>query len=100
MDKQLHPRADWGIKVADDDAGNLQSVFLKRLYLLRMCIFLFILFNTSLTIIYRYHDHLNHDFTVFGIVISFELEFFFTFLFSTRKRLIRFLFARCLVEWL
>ena len=36
------------IKAADDDAGNLQPVFLKRLYLLHICIFSFFLFNTSL----------------------------------------------------
>ena len=39
------------IKAADDDAGNLQPVFLKRLYLLHICIFSFFLFNTSLTTI-------------------------------------------------
>ena len=39
------------LKAADDDAGNLQPVFLKRLYLLRICIFSFFLFNTSLTTI-------------------------------------------------
>ena len=39
------------IKAADDDAGNLQPVFLKRLYLLQICIFSFFLFNTSLTTI-------------------------------------------------
>ena len=38
-------------KAADDDAGNLQPVFLKRLYLLHICIFSFFLFNTSLTTI-------------------------------------------------
>ena len=39
------------LKAADDDAGNLQPVFLKRLYLLHICIFSFFLFNTSLTTI-------------------------------------------------
>ena len=39
------------LKAADDDAGNLQSVFLKRLYLFHICIFSFFLFNTILTII-------------------------------------------------
>ena len=38
-------------KAADDDAGNLQPVFLKRLYLFHICIFSFFLFNTSLTTI-------------------------------------------------
>ena len=39
------------VKAADDDAGKLQSVFLKRLYLLHICIFSFFLFNASLTTI-------------------------------------------------
>ena len=38
-------------KATDDDAGNLQPVFLKRLYPLHICIFSFFLFNTSLTTI-------------------------------------------------
>ena len=42
------------VKAADDDAGKLQSVFLKRLYLLHICIFSFFLFNASLTTIQRY----------------------------------------------
>ena len=41
-------RPQW-VKAADDDAGKLQSVFLKRLYLLHICIFSFFLFNASLT---------------------------------------------------
>ena len=40
-----------GIKAADDDAGKLQPVFLKRLYLLHICIFSFFLFTASLTTI-------------------------------------------------
>ena len=40
-----------GLKAADDDAGKLQPVFLKRLYLLHICIFSFFLFNASLTTI-------------------------------------------------
>ena len=39
------------VKAADDDAGKLQPVFLKRLYLLHICIFSFFLFNASLTTI-------------------------------------------------
>ena len=39
------------IKAADDDAGKLQPVFLKGLYLLHICIFSFFLFNASLTTI-------------------------------------------------
>ena len=39
------------LKAADDDAGKLQPVFLKRLYLLHICIFSFFLFNASLTTI-------------------------------------------------
>ena len=39
------------LNAADDDAGNMQPVFLKRLYLLHICIFSFFLFNTSLTTI-------------------------------------------------
>ena len=39
------------IKAADDDAGKLLPVFLKRLYLLHICIFSFFLFNASLTTI-------------------------------------------------
>ena len=39
------------LKAADDDAGKLQPVFLKRLYLLHICIFSFVLFNASLTTI-------------------------------------------------
>ena len=41
----------YAFKAADDDAGNRQPVFLKRLYLLHICIFSFFLFNTSLTTI-------------------------------------------------
>ena len=44
-------RANGVVKAADDDAGKLQSVFLKRLYLLHICIFSFFLFNESLTTI-------------------------------------------------
>ena len=44
-------RRDQWVKAADDDAGKLQSVFLKRLYLLHICIFSFFLFNASLTTI-------------------------------------------------
>ena len=39
------------VKAADDDAGKPQPVFLKRLYLLHICIFSFFLFNASLTTI-------------------------------------------------
>ena len=39
------------IKAADDDAGKLRPVFLKRLYLLHICIFSFFLFNAGLTTI-------------------------------------------------
>ena len=39
------------VKAADDDAGKLQPVFLKRLYLLHICIFSFFLFTASLTTI-------------------------------------------------
>ena len=39
------------VKAADDNAGKLQPVFLKRLYLLHICIFSFLLFNASLTTI-------------------------------------------------
>ena len=39
------------LKAADDDAGKLQPVFLKRLYLLHICIFSFFLFTASLTTI-------------------------------------------------
>ena len=42
------------IKAADDDAGKLQPVFLKRLYLLHICIFSFFRFTASLTTIWRY----------------------------------------------
>ena len=38
-------------KAADDDAGKLQPVFLKRLYLLHICIFSFFLFTASLSTI-------------------------------------------------
>ena len=38
-------------KAADDDAGKLQPVFLKRLYLLHICIFSLFLFTASLTTI-------------------------------------------------
>ena len=34
-------------KATDDDAGNLQPVFLERLYLLQICIFSFIFFSTQ-----------------------------------------------------
>ena len=39
------------VNLADDDAGNLQPVFFKRLHLLHICISSFFLFNTSLTTI-------------------------------------------------
>ena len=48
MTKELHSYCPF--KAADDD-GNLQPVFLKRLYLLHICIFYFFIFNTSLTTI-------------------------------------------------
>ena len=35
------------VKAADDDAGKLQPVFLKRLYLLHICIFSFFFFSTQ-----------------------------------------------------
>ena len=48
---QRRDEFDIFFKAADDDAGKLQSVFLKRLYLLHICIFSFFLFNASLTTI-------------------------------------------------
>ena len=45
-----HKSQIW-LKAADDDAGKLQPLFLKRLYLLHICIFSFFLFNASLTTI-------------------------------------------------
>ena len=47
----LETRRYLQFKAADDDAGYLQPVFFKMLYLLHICIFSFFLFNTSLTTI-------------------------------------------------
>ena len=41
------------LKAADDDAGKLQPVFLKRLYLLHICIFSFFSFHR------KFNNHLK-----------------------------------------
>ena len=85
----------FNIKAADDDPGKLLPVFLKRLYLLHICIFSFFSFQR------QFNNHLKILTTTIWSTISrfyhcyFILRWnvlFFTFLFSTRKRLIRFHF--------
>ena len=96
------------LKAADDDAGNLQSVFLKRLYLLHISIFSFFSFqhkfNNHLKKKNTDYDHLNHDFTVWELLFHFDVEcsFFHISVFNsqTANPISFFLFARCLVEWL
>ena len=100
--KSQRPYRNWvgecfdnNFKAADDDAGKLQPVFLKRLYLLHICIFSFFSFQR------KFNNHLKILTTTIWSTISrfYQLLFhfevkcsFFTFLFSTRKRLIRFHF--------
>ena len=83
-----------------------RQCFLKRLYQLHIWYIFIFFISTQVEQSSKDtdYDHLNHNFTALAMSFHFEVEgSFFTFLFSTRKRLIRFhffIFARCLVECL